>query len=69
MTDCLGAIRRRRQRGETRRLRDEIRAAEARGDTAAVAAAARRLQMLLDTEPTERTPQIGAHRDHEPGKD
>jgi len=46
--DCVAAICRRGRRGEERRLREEIRTAEARGDAAAVDAAMRRLKELMD---------------------
>ncbi|HUE30007.1 MAG TPA: toprim domain-containing protein, partial [Verrucomicrobiae bacterium] len=48
LADCIAAIRRRGQRGEERRLRDEIRTAEARGDAAAAEASMRRLKLLMD---------------------
>jgi len=52
--DCIAKIRRRGQRGEERRLRDEIRTAEARGDAAAVEAAMRRLKQLMDEAQAEK---------------
>ena len=54
LADCIAKIRRRGQRGEERRLRDEIRTAEARGDAAAVEAAMRRLKQLMDEAQTEK---------------
>ncbi|TMA53041.1 MAG: DNA primase [Deltaproteobacteria bacterium] len=69
VADCIAAIRRRRQRGETRRLRDEIRAAEARGDAAASAAAVRELQRLMDPDSTQKAHKIGVDREDEPGSD
>jgi hypothetical protein len=54
LADCIAAIRRRRQRGAVRRLREEIRAAEARGDAGAVADGMRRLKTLMDAEHTEK---------------
>ena len=56
LADCIAAIRRRGQRGEERRLRDEIHAAEARGDAAAVEAAMHRLKRLMDETQTEKAP-------------
>ena len=69
VADCIAAIRRRRLRGETRRLRDEIRAAEARGDAAASAAAVRELQRLMDPDSTQKAHKIGADREDERGSD
>ncbi len=54
LADCIAKIRRRGQRGEERRLRDEIRTAEARGDAAAVEAAMRRLKQLMDEAQAEK---------------
>jgi len=54
LADCIAKIRRRGQRGEERRLRDEIRTAEARGDAAAVEAAMRRLKELMDEAQAEK---------------
>ncbi len=54
VADCIAAIRRRRRRGAVRRVREEIRAAEARGDTAAIEAAMRRLKGLMEADPTEK---------------
>jgi len=54
LADCIAKIRRRGQRGEERRLRDEIRTAEARGDAAAVEAAMRRLKQLMDETQAEK---------------
>ena len=65
VADCVARIRRRGSRGEMRRLREEIRAVEARGAVADPAAVRR----LIELERTERDQQIGAHRDHEPGKE
>jgi DNA primase len=56
LADCIAAIRRRRRRNVLHRVREEIRAAEARGDLAAADAAMRRLQGLLDAEPTQIVP-------------
>ncbi len=54
LADCIAKIRRRGQRGEERRLRDQIRTAEARGDAAAVEAAMRRLKQLMDEAQAEK---------------
>ena len=48
LADCIAAIRRRRQQDLTRRLREDLRAAEARGDEAAADAVRRELQRLMD---------------------
>jgi len=52
--DCIASIRRRGPRGEVRRLREELRAAEARGDAAAADAALRLLKQLMDETHTEK---------------
>ena len=52
--DCIASIRRRGPRGEVRRLREELRAAEARGDAAGADAALRRLKQLMDETHTEK---------------
>jgi DNA primase len=54
VADCIAAIRRRGQRSALRGLREEIRAAESRGDAVAVSAAMRRLQALMAIDPTEK---------------
>ena len=46
--DCVAAIRRRRESDAQRRLREEIRAAEARGDETAARAARQQWQELTD---------------------
>ncbi|HLY38107.1 MAG TPA: DNA primase [Candidatus Binatia bacterium] len=56
LADCIAAIRRRRRRNALHRVREEIRAAEARGDLAAADAAMRRLQGLMEAEPTQKVP-------------
>jgi len=58
LADCIARIRRRGARGEERRVRDEIRAAQARGDSEAVEAAMRRLKQLMDETQAEKL----AHR-------
>jgi len=54
LADCIARIRRRGARGEERRVRDEIRAAQARGDSEAVEAAMRRLKQLMDETQAEK---------------
>ncbi len=54
LADCIAHIRRRGPRGEERRVRDEIRAAQARGDSEAVEAAMRRLKQLMDETQAEK---------------
>ena len=54
LADCIAHIRRRGPRGEERRVRDEIRAAQARGDSEAVEAAMRRLKQLIDETQAEK---------------
>ena len=54
VADCIAAIRRRRQRGVVRRLTEELRIAERRGDDAAADAAKRELQHLIESEPNEK---------------
>jgi len=56
LADCIAAIRRRRQRGVMRRLTEALRAAEARGDEAAAAAAKQQLKRVMDSEHTEKVP-------------
>jgi DNA primase len=48
LADCIAAVRSRGRRGRLRQVREGIRAAEARGDTAAVAAGMRELKSLMD---------------------
>jgi DNA primase len=54
VADCIAAIRRRRQRGVVRRLTEELRIAERRGDDAAADAVKRELQHLIESEPNEK---------------
>ena len=54
LADCIAAILRRRDRGAASRIREEIRAAEARGDAAAVDEGMRRLKSLIETPHTEK---------------
>ena len=48
LTDCIARIRARRQRRQQSHLREEIRAAEARGDAAAAQAAMQQLKNLSE---------------------
>jgi DNA primase len=48
LADCIAAIRRRRQQDLARRLREDLRAAEARGDEAAADGIRRELQRLMN---------------------
>jgi DNA primase len=54
VADCIAAIQRRRQRGVVRRLTEELRIAERRGDDAAADAVKRELQHLIESEPNEK---------------
>ena len=54
VADCIAAIRRRRQRGVVRRLTEELRIAERRGDDATADAVKRELQHLIESEPNEK---------------
>ena len=56
MADCIARIRERRLRRTWSRLREEISAAEARGDTAAAEEATRRLHGLMDADHTKKVP-------------
>jgi DNA primase len=55
VADCIARIRARGQRRARGRLREELRAAEARGDEAAAAAARRALKSLMDAEQTDKS--------------
>src|SRR5205814_2539678 len=67
LADCIARIRRRGARGEERRVRDEIRAAQARGESGAVEAAMRRVKQVMDETPAEEGRTKGSRASMRPG--